>query len=157
MSKESGFLNTRYAKAEESPGFLLWKAANLLQRSHARCLSGVGLTPSQASLMMCLVHMAAQGVVTPTRIAARSGMDKMLVSDLIAVLERKGLLRKSPNPADRRSIVVVASDAGVRAANEAVALIEADDRRFFAQVADMGALHNGLADLVARHGGAVHP
>ncbi|HTE45183.1 MAG TPA: MarR family winged helix-turn-helix transcriptional regulator [Gemmatimonadaceae bacterium] len=142
-------LETRFSKAEDSPGFMLWKAANLMQRLHAGCLKDLDITPTQFSLMTCLVYLQGDGDVTASRIVAHTGMDKMMVSDLLKTLERKELLTKSANPADARSSLIRATARGKRVTNAGVTRIEAFDAKFFRRAGDVRALHRALTALVA--------
>jgi DNA-binding MarR family transcriptional regulator len=149
-------LDTRFARAEDSLGFVLWKAANVLQRLHANCLRDLDVTPAQFSLLTCLVFLQQSGPVTASQIVAHSGMDKMSVSDLIATLTKKRLVTRSKNPADARSQLVAPTAQGVKTTNAAIARIESLDRQFFKQTGDPDALHavllallDGLPDEVA--------
>lgn len=142
-------LDTSFGKAEDSPGFMLWKASNLLQRLHAECLKPLGVTPTQFSLMTCLVFLFQDGPVTPSRIVTHTGMDKMLVSDLVKALERKRLIRKKPNPDDGRSWLLEPSALGTTITNSAVREIEALDTRFFRRVKRTAAFHADLIALVS--------
>jgi DNA-binding MarR family transcriptional regulator len=142
-------LNTRFKKAEDSPGFMLWKAANLLQRLHAGCLKSLDITPTQFSLMTCLVYLQGEGDVTASRIVAHTGMDKMMVSDLLKTLARKGLVAKSVNPDDARSSLVRPTPRGKQITNAGVRTIEAFDARFFRHAGDVRAFHRALIALVA--------
>jgi DNA-binding MarR family transcriptional regulator len=139
-------LETRFQKAEDSPGFLLWKAANQLQRLHKQCLRDLGVTSTQFSLMACLMYLCQLGPVTAALIVEHSGMDKMSVSDLICSLERKKLLRRRRHPADGRSWLLESTPAGERVTNAAIGRIEALDGTYFARARDPQALH---ADLLA--------
>ncbi len=143
-----GRLNTSFRTAEDSPGFMLWKASNLLQRLHAECLRPLGLTPTQFSLMTCLVFLHQDGLVTPSRIAGHSGMDKMLVSDLVRALERKRLIRKRPNPQDGRSWLLEPSALGVTITNSAVKDVETVDARYFKRLRKLNEFHDDLRALV---------
>lgn len=141
-------LRTRFRKAEDSPGFLLWKAANVLQRKHAGCLSHLNVTPAQFSLMTCLVHLHDHGPVTAARIVEQSGMDKMMVSDLVKTLTRKGLMRRRPNPDDGRSFLLEPTGRGRKATNSAVAEIEKLDDLFFSGVKNLGLFQETLDALI---------
>lgn len=147
-SQKRTTLDTRFANADDSPGFMLWKAANMLQRAHAACLRELDITPAQFSLLTCLVYLQGEGPVTASAIVTHAGMDKMLVSDLVAALVRKRLVAKSANPADARSSLIKATAAGVRTTNAAVKKIEALDDVFFAPVRDPEALQDALRKLV---------
>jgi DNA-binding MarR family transcriptional regulator len=141
-------LRTSFAKAEDSPGFVLWKASNFLQRLHSACLKDLNVTPTQFSLMTCLVFLSQTEKVTPSRIVAFTGMDKMMVSDLIKTLEKKGLLQKMPNPQDGRSFLVEPTSMGETVTNSAVHKIEAMDREFFGKVKNLKFFHEDLLALV---------
>lgn len=141
-------LKTNFKKAEDSPGFMLWKASNLLQRIHAQGLSGLNITPTQFSVMTCLVYLNQDGTVTPSRIVAHAGIDKMMVSDLIKTLEKKKLLKREKNLSDGRSFFIVPTALGIKTTNSAVLKIEAIDTLFFKGVKDIREFHANLAALV---------
>ncbi|MEP6779262.1 MAG: MarR family transcriptional regulator [Gemmatimonadaceae bacterium] len=141
-------LNTTFEIAEDSPGFLLWKAANALQRSHAESLRDLDITTTQFSLLTCLVYLQQSGDVTASRMVAHTGMDKMLVSDLLAALTKKQLVRRVPNPADARSSLVRATASGQRVTNAALQIIEALDADFFSRVKNLKTLQAALRILI---------
>ncbi len=141
-------LKSNFKEAEESLGFLLWKASNRLQRLHAQCLTNLKVTPTQFSLMTCLVYLSQDGPVTSSRLVRHSGMDKMVVSDLVKSLERKKLLVKKPNPKDGRSFLISPTALGVRITNSAVLKVEALDVVFFKKVGNLKMFHNYLKSLV---------
>jgi DNA-binding MarR family transcriptional regulator len=142
-------LQTSFAQAEDSPGFVLWKASNLLQRLHSAALKDLNVTPAQFSLMTCLVYLSQKEQVTPSRIVSFTGMDKMMVSDLIKTLEKKKLLSKKENPLDGRSFLVEPTSLGEKVTNSAVQKIEAMDQEFFSRVKDLKLFHEDLLALVA--------
>jgi MarR family transcriptional regulator, organic hydroperoxide resistance regulator len=141
-------LNTNFRKAEDSPGFLLWKASNLLQRMHSICLSDLNITPTQFSLMTCLVYLHQDGPVTASRIVDHAGMDKMMVSDLIKTLVKKKLVKRKPNPEDGRSFLLEPTPLGQSITNSSVLKIEALDLEFFKRVKDIVSFQRDLASLV---------
>ena len=143
MTLKSGFKT-----AEDSPGFMLWKASNRLQRLHARCLSDLDVTPTQFSLMTCLVYLYREGLVTSSRIVGHTGMDKMLVSDLVRALEKQRLLRRSPNPEDGRSWLIEPTSRGTELTNSAVLQVEALDAEYFGAVRNLRSFHADLTALV---------
>ncbi|MEP6763664.1 MAG: MarR family transcriptional regulator [Gemmatimonadaceae bacterium] len=141
-------LNTTFGTAEDSPGFLLWKAANALQRSHAEALRDLEITTTQFSLLTCLVYLQQSGDVTASRIVSHAGMDKMLVSDLLAALTKKNFVRRVPNPADARSALVQATATGQRTTNAAIQKIEAIDKEFFSRIRNLKTLQGALRTLI---------
>jgi DNA-binding MarR family transcriptional regulator len=141
-------LETGFARAEDSLGFVLWKAANVLQRLHADCLRELDVTPAQFSVLTSLVFLHQSGRVTATQIVAHTGMDKMNVSDLLTTLVKKRLAAKSKNPNDGRSQLIAPTALGARTANAAIARVEALDDEFFKQTGDPDALHTALMSLL---------
>ena len=72
-----------FRRAEDSPGFMLWRSSNLLQRMQGRRLRNFPVIPGQFSFMACLVYLHQFEPVTAARVVAYTGMDKMMVSDLV--------------------------------------------------------------------------
>jgi DNA-binding MarR family transcriptional regulator len=142
-------LKTQFGSAEQSPGFLLWKASNRLQRLHGRALSDLGLTPTQFSLMMCLVYLRQDGAVNSARIAHHSGMDKMAVSDLVRALQKKRMLSRSADPKDARSWLIEPTARGVTLTNSALAKVETLDALYFKAVKSLKSFHRDLLALNA--------
>lgn len=124
-------LESNFKEAEESLGFLLWKASNLLQKSHSSALREIEMTPAQFSLMTCLVYISQNEQATSAVISKHSGMDKMMVSDLVKTLFKKELIRTLPNSEDKRSFIIEPTHKGVRVTNMAVKKIEKIDNAFF--------------------------
>jgi DNA-binding MarR family transcriptional regulator len=145
-------LDTRFRTAEESPGFMLWKAANLLQRLHTDCLRDLAVTPAQFSLMTCLVYLHQDGPVTASRVIGHTGMDKMMVSDLIKTLTAKGLVKRKDHPEDGRSFLLEPTAKGVKITNAAVREVEAVDEQFFANTKNRERFHADLVALVRAYG-----
>jgi DNA-binding MarR family transcriptional regulator len=142
-------LKTQFDSAEHSPGFLLWKASNRLQRLHSRALSALGLTPTQFSVMMCLVYLREDGPVNAAGIVQHSGMDKMAVSDLVRALQKKRLVSRSADLKDARSWLIEPTARGVALANSAVTKVEALDDLYFKAVKNLKSFHRDLLALNA--------
>jgi DNA-binding MarR family transcriptional regulator len=145
-------LKTTFKSAEDSPGFMLWKASNLLQRIHTQCLLELDVTPTQFSILTCLVYLSQSGPVTPSGIVQHAGIDKMMVSDVLRALERKKLLKKETHPSDGRSFFVVPTALGVKLTNSAISKVEAIDAEFFRSVKDISEFHASLVALVKNGG-----
>ncbi|MEC7276310.1 MAG: MarR family transcriptional regulator [Bdellovibrionota bacterium] len=141
-------LDSSFSSAEASPGFLLWKAANLLQKSHVTVLKPLNLTPAQFSIMTCLVYLSGKGNVTSANISKHAGLDKMMISDLVKTLKKKNLITTSSNPADGRSFLIEPTKLGVKTTNQAVRAIEEVDEVFFQSERDKENLLNTLLNLV---------
>jgi MarR family 2-MHQ and catechol resistance regulon transcriptional repressor len=89
----------------------LMRAANSVQARLDRRLAALGLTESQLGVLEALYHLGplAQGVVG--RKLFVSGSNVTTVADN---LERRGLIRRRRDPADRRSVVLHLTPAGRR-------------------------------------------
>jgi len=92
-----------------------------LQIHHARLVHdeasarGLGLTD-----LRFLFSLAARpgGSVLPKEATAYLGLSTGAMTSLVDRLERRGFVRRVPNPNDRRSVEVVILDEGVRAVDE---------------------------------------
>ncbi len=71
----------------------------------------------------------------------------MMTSQVLRVLELRNLLTRAGDPADARVKRLTVTDSGRRLAEEAVAVVEAADARFFAGVGDRGQLLDVLHRL----------
>jgi MarR family transcriptional regulator, organic hydroperoxide resistance regulator len=131
-------LRSSYSDAGDSPGFVLWKTSNLLQRRHAKALKKLGLTPAQFSVLANIVDLGTRHAVeevTSALLVRRTGLDKMFVSDMIKTLAAKALIRVSPSPKDGRAKILACSKAGIDRANQAIRVVEKEDAEFFGALA----------------------
>lgn len=89
-----------------APRYLQWAAISL--RAHRQ--DG---DPSFRQLaMLLLIH---QGVVSPAALAQRLGISRAVVTGLLDRLEERGLIRREPDPGDRRRLRIVMTTAGEEA------------------------------------------
>ena len=93
---------------------LLFAVLGLMRHHLGAAVSEVGLTPQQAHALRCLVP----GDALPMRDLATELMcDASTVTGIVDRLEERGLVRRQPDPADRRVKALVVTDAGVAARN----------------------------------------
>jgi DNA-binding MarR family transcriptional regulator len=71
--------------------------------------AGGGLSPT---LSAALASIERHGPLTPSELAAREGVQRPTATRLIARLEDQGLVVRAADPADRRSCLIAATDAG---------------------------------------------
>ena len=71
-------------------------------------LTPLGLTSQQAALLL----MAGRSTVSPAQVAAEIGTDTAGMTRLLDRLERKGLVRRTRHPDDRRSVVIEVTEQG---------------------------------------------
>jgi DNA-binding MarR family transcriptional regulator len=118
----------------ESPGFLLWQVTNRWQRSIVAALKPLGLTHVQFVLLASVWWLSRDGGGPPTQreVADHAGTDPTMTSQVVRGLEQRGLLRRSRDPQDGRVRRVAGTAPGTRLAEQAIDVVEAADRAFFA-------------------------
>lgn len=142
--------------AEESPGLLLWQAANRWQAAQRAALRPYGLTHVQFVLLASLTYLHAEGApVTQRRLADHAATDPMMTSQVLRALESRGLLTRRPHPTDARARTLAPTEEGSALANAAVGAAESCDADFFAPL--RGAAPSFTEALRALRGGGVPP
>jgi DNA-binding MarR family transcriptional regulator len=125
-------LESRHARPEESPGFVLWQVATLWQQQMRRALAPLGLTHAQFVLLASAAWLSRQGEpVSQARIAEHARTDAVMTSEVLRTLVSKKLVRRLPHPADKRAWQIEPTAQGARLAQRAMRLVEAADEAFF--------------------------
>ncbi|GAA0618183.1 MarR family winged helix-turn-helix transcriptional regulator [Streptomyces crystallinus] len=134
----------------DSPGFLLWHATLRWQRDVATALAPLDLTHVQFVLLACTWWLNTQGEhPNQLALARQAGTDVKMTSQVLRVLERKGLIEREVDPADTRAKRLRVTDTGAGLAPRAIAAVERADARFFQPVP--------LDDAVTLLGRLAHP
>ncbi len=96
---------------EERLGPSLLCVARILERRLVRAMSeaGLDLTPAQARTLITL-HFHAP--LTQQELASRIDIEPSTLTGTLDVMEREGLARREPNPADRRAHLVTTTEKG---------------------------------------------
>jgi DNA-binding MarR family transcriptional regulator len=127
-------LRSDFAKADQSPGLMLWRVTNAWQAVVREALRPFDLTHVQFVLLASLAWLRAEGPVTQRHLADHARTDPMMTSQVLRALEAKGLVERSPHPTDARARALVVTPDGARLANAANAVVEEADRRFFGRL-----------------------
>jgi len=98
------------------------RAARTLARRFDEALRPVGLTNGQFSLMMSLNRPAPAGMGS---VATLLGMDRTTLTAALKPLERRGLVKIAPDPADRRGRLLTLTEGGRALLASAVPIWEA--------------------------------
>lgn len=131
------------------PAFLLARAnAISLARVH-RALSEHGLRARSYSL---LAIAAADARPSQRELSAFLQLDPSQIVSLIDELEQRKLVRREPDPRDRRAKVVVATEAGHRLAAQAQQAVVESDRAWFEQLPEAERFFEMLGVLAAQQG-----
>src|SRR5579859_58002 len=139
VSEDSPF---RHAKADDSPGFLLWKLTALWQQRLTQALDTHGITQTQYAILASLRWFEEQGEPPhQAHLAEHTHIDKMTLSKALRRLETQRLVRRTPSKDDSRAMEVLFTAKGRKLIPQAVRDIEAADAEFFGRL--------GVSDLAA--------
>jgi DNA-binding MarR family transcriptional regulator len=93
-----------------------------LNRRLRKQAAGHALTPTQLAI---LSSVERNGSMTPGELAEREKVQPPSMTRVIAKLEERGLLARSPHPTDRRQVTVSVTEAGTSLLKEERRLKEA--------------------------------
>jgi DNA-binding MarR family transcriptional regulator len=105
--------------AKEITGRII-RLASLFQASYRESFDPLGLNEGDYGVLSPLRRAGAPFELTPTDLARHRMMTSGGMTAAIDRLERKGLVARVPNPADRRGSLVRLTDAGLRVVDEAI-------------------------------------
>ncbi|HYH48225.1 MAG TPA: MarR family winged helix-turn-helix transcriptional regulator [Acidimicrobiia bacterium] len=94
---------------------LLMASSRGLRRAYDNRLAGLGLKISEAYL---LAHVYKQGPLSQTQLAEGLGLGRAATGVLVDGLERKGLVERRPDAADRRVWLVATTAAATPVVDE---------------------------------------
>lgn len=121
-----------FSKPEDSLGYRLWHVLHAYQRSIEQALAGLDLTHLQYVLLSQSAYLAHIGEVpSQARLAAASGLDKMMVSKVVRLLEEKHYVTRARHPDDPRANRVDVTTAGTDILRIALPRARATHDRFF--------------------------
>jgi DNA-binding MarR family transcriptional regulator len=123
----------KYADADESAGFLLWKMTALWQRKLAQVLGEFGITQTQYAILASLRWFEEKSEPpTQAHIGEHAKIDKMTLSKAVRKIEAMGLVHRRRSLADNRATQVQFTDRGRKIVTKAVRAVENADEEFFA-------------------------
>ena len=126
-------LPSQFASPASSPGVLLWQAVNRWQRDQRRALRDAGLSHLQVMLLASITSLAEHDEpVTQVMLARHARTDAMTTSQVVRVLEKRKLVRRTDHPSDSRAYALRPTAAGRRLARQLIHLVERADQEFFA-------------------------
>lgn len=127
-------------------GFLISDVARLWRSEFDRrtANAGMGLTPGEAR---ALVTAARAGPVRQTTLAERMHVEAMTLSSYLDKLEARGLIRREPDPGDRRAKLVHTTEEAIPAL-EQISRIGLELRHDLSAIIDAGQLEQIRQDLI---------
>jgi DNA-binding MarR family transcriptional regulator len=147
-------MNSKFNKAEESPGFMLWQVTTIWQRAIRIALEPFELTHPQFVLLFSCKWLNDKNDhtgITQVQLAQHAKMDVNVTSQVLRTLEKKGYIRRRPHPTDSRANVISVTTSGDEIASRAVQAVEAEDRTFFSGLGDdIGHLNRLLQQLAKK-------
>ena len=112
---------------------LFWSVARRLRHSSREALAPWDIAPSHSRALSVLMQhqsLRLSELSDHLHIAPRS------TTDVVDGLQERGLIRRSPDPDDRRAMLVSLTDEGQRAGTAIRAARDADAERFFAALSE---------------------
>ncbi len=120
----------RFARPEESLGFLLWQATTVWQRLIKDKLTDV--SQIQFVLLAVLAWYKKQGQQpTQAALAALAKLEVMTVSKALRALHERGLITRTEHAKDPRAYAVGLTLKGVTLMKKLIPLVEEVDAGFF--------------------------
>jgi len=129
-------LESEFSDATDSPGLMLWRVTNAWQAAQRAALQPFALTHVQFVLLASLTWLHSEAPVTQRDLANHARTDPMMTSQVLRALEAKGLVRRSPHPADARARALTVTPTGATLAKAANTAVENVDRTFFGPLTD---------------------
>lgn len=125
-------------------GRLLSTAARLVENAWAEALERRDLT--HAGLIA--LHLLDSGPLNQTELARRAKVEAQTMSRTVERLERRGLVRRDADSADRRRMIVTRTGAG----DEIWASTRSLESEVFPTIAEPAELRAKLLEIIAKSG-----
>jgi len=135
------------------------RLAQLLEPELERVFSGHGLTGGEFDVLAALRRSGGRYRLTPTELSNALMVTSGGMTKRLATLERRGLIRRDPDPSDRRSTAVTLTAEGKRLVETILPEHVANERRVLAELsakerAELARLLEALALSLGDEAGA---
>jgi len=131
MQKDNWKLS-RFASAQESPGFLLWQVYLLWKRNIEACLESFDLTHIQFVLLAGLSYLQRNNAdVTQVELALFIQCDVTMTSQVLRTLEKKKFIERYQKVGDERAKYPKLTNEGLKILKSALEQVELVDENFF--------------------------
>ena len=135
-------------KLNSSPSHLLHRAQQIAANHSASALSSAGVTLRQFSVLSAL---SGNEGVSQSDLVNATGIDRSTLADMVARMEKAGLIKRVASKTDRRAKSVSLMAKGRKAYDKALPAVQAADSAIFAALpkTKQDALVSGLTGMVA--------
>jgi DNA-binding MarR family transcriptional regulator len=141
----------RHHSAGNTPGFLLRHANLRWQRHVAAALTGMSLTHVQFLVLSSTWWLGRNGEIPRQRdVAEHAGLEPVLTSQVLKVLERDGHIERVRDSDDARAVRVTVTPQGRDLARRCVVILDRIDAVFFAEAYETPGFIDQLRSLAAR-------
>jgi DNA-binding MarR family transcriptional regulator len=106
---EQGKPEADQGDADESLPEAFWSLARRLRQASREAMSQWDITPSQSRALRVL---ARHGVMRPSELSEHLRIAPRSATEVVDSLEEKSLVRRSPDPHDRRATLLELTDGG---------------------------------------------
>lgn len=136
---------------EESTGQLLWKVTSHRQQKIKTILKNHALNHTQFVVLASTVgNSHLKKGITQMQIAKQVNLDKMVTSNTLRSLEKKGLLKRTEHKSDTRAKTIKVTKKGTTLFEKAVKDVESFDTIFFSRLRRQSTFNNELLRLGLR-------
>jgi MarR family transcriptional regulator for hemolysin len=140
-----------------TPGHYFSRIARTLARIGDERLSEVGFATAQLPV---LAMLRDGGGLSQMELARRAKVEQPTMAQLLARMERDGIIRREPDPKDRRSSLIALTDQALMNLPAGQAILEASNRQVMSGLSEeevatlMGLLQRVLANAEEMEQGA---
>jgi DNA-binding MarR family transcriptional regulator len=100
----------------------IWMLGKYLQRTHDETLERLGLTWGEVRVLASLRYGGPPYRSTPGRLAGELGLSSGAMTARLDKMEEAGLIRRLPDPGDRRGVLLEVTDRGGELWRQSVAM-----------------------------------
>lgn len=132
-------------KLIESPSFYLNMVMHIWEKSLQDIVSDFDLTNTQFKMLASLMLLTKdERIITQMDIANVLDADKMMVSEVLRTLEKKGYILRVSHPSDKRAKSLIVTKNGLAVVEGAVQHAVEFDDKFFSPLGDERKVFIGL-------------
>ncbi|MCX2950498.1 MarR family winged helix-turn-helix transcriptional regulator [Lentzea sp. NEAU-D7] len=128
------------SSAEQTPGHLVWRLAMKWRTAVDRALDPLGLTHAQ---YVVLASLLALDRPSQRELADHTGLEALYVSKLARSLEASGLISRTRDAVDTRTVRLSLTPQGLETVEPAVALVRSLLDRLLAPLGDRTSAFSG--------------